>query len=258
MSHLLVIMFLFFNNRQTKEDRLYGIFGDGDGRPGLGGGGGTGGSHGGRMAFAKPVTFVSAGSSSLLQPDKSGGGSEGSDVEEAAADAGILEELESGSGGVKKQPEVSVRHLAATPAPRTENPFADGQSKRLKASAGTSSTTVAMAAKSAKAPSYSMFSSSRKKVDKEFGKWQKASTGFGQKYLEKFGWKVGQGAGSHGHGIVEPIDIKLRKAKMGLQDSGERTAQSRRDFGGKDDSQQAKQAKFEEELAQWRSTDSGT
>ena len=45
-----------------------------------------------------------------------------------------------------------------------------------------------------------------------------------------FGWKVGQGAGSHGHGIVEPIDVKLRKAKMGLQDSGERTAQSRRDF----------------------------
>ena len=35
--------------------------------------------------------------------------------------------------------------------------------------------------------------------------------------IPEFGWKVGQGAGSTGHGIVEPIEVKLRKAKMGLQ-----------------------------------------
>ncbi|KAI8805816.1 GC-rich sequence DNA-binding factor-like protein-domain-containing protein [Cladochytrium replicatum] len=56
--------------------------------------------------------------------------------------------------------------------------------------------------------------------DKDFGKFEKTTKGFGSKYLAKFGYKPGQGLGREREGIVKPIDVKLRPTKMGLGHGG--------------------------------------
>ena len=42
-------------------------------------------------------------------------------------------------------------------------------------------------------------------MDTKFGSWEKHTTGFGSKMLQKMGWKHGQGLGSSGEGIVNPV-----------------------------------------------------
>lgn len=42
-------------------------------------------------------------------------------------------------------------------------------------------------------------------MDSKFGSWEKHTTGFGSKMLQKMGWKHGQGLGSSGEGIVNPV-----------------------------------------------------
>ncbi|KAG2204151.1 hypothetical protein INT47_011634, partial [Mucor saturninus] len=61
-----------------------------------------------------------------------------------------------------------------------------------------------------------------------FGKFNAHSKGFGQKMLEKMGWK-GKGLGADGAGIVNPVETKLRPARMGLSFRGfdERTEQAK-------------------------------
>lgn len=61
-----------------------------------------------------------------------------------------------------------------------------------------------------------------------FGKFNAHSKGFGQKMLEKMGWK-GKGLGADGEGIVNPVETKLRPARMGLSFRGfdERTEQAK-------------------------------
>jgi tuftelin-interacting protein 11 len=62
-----------------------------------------------------------------------------------------------------------------------------------------------------------------------FGEFNKHSKGFGKKMLEKMGWSVGKGLGAEGTGIVNPIETKLRPARMGLSFKGfdERTDQAK-------------------------------
>ncbi|OBZ82830.1 Cell division control protein 45, partial [Choanephora cucurbitarum] len=64
-----------------------------------------------------------------------------------------------------------------------------------------------------------------------FAEFNKHSKGFGQKMLEKMGWSSGQGLGADGAGIVNPIETKLRPARMGLSFRGfdERTEQAKVD-----------------------------
>ena len=42
-------------------------------------------------------------------------------------------------------------------------------------------------------------------MDRDFGKWEKFSSGFGSKMLSKMGWKQGKGLGVGGEGIVNPV-----------------------------------------------------
>jgi tuftelin-interacting protein 11 len=62
-----------------------------------------------------------------------------------------------------------------------------------------------------------------------FAQFNKHSKGYGQKMLEKMGWSVGKGLGAGGEGIVNPIETKLRPARMGLSFRGfdERTEQAK-------------------------------
>ncbi|KAI8092403.1 uncharacterized protein B0P05DRAFT_462612, partial [Gilbertella persicaria] len=64
-----------------------------------------------------------------------------------------------------------------------------------------------------------------------FAEFNKHSKGFGQKMLEKMGWNRGQGLGADGSGIVNPVDIKQRPARMGLSFKGfdERTDQAKQE-----------------------------
>ncbi|GAA5801096.1 hypothetical protein HPULCUR_006538, partial [Helicostylum pulchrum] len=61
-----------------------------------------------------------------------------------------------------------------------------------------------------------------------FAQFNKHSKGFGQKMLEKMGW-TGKGLGADGEGIVNPVETKLRPARMGLSFRGfdERTDQAK-------------------------------
>jgi tuftelin-interacting protein 11 len=46
------------------------------------------------------------------------------------------------------------------------------------------------------------------KLAKDYAKFNSHSKGFGLKMLEKMGYKKGQGLGTDGSGIVNPIDVK--------------------------------------------------
>ncbi|KAI8064614.1 GC-rich sequence DNA-binding factor-like protein-domain-containing protein [Gongronella butleri] len=69
----------------------------------------------------------------------------------------------------------------------------------------------------------------RSPVGKEFASFAKHTTGFGQKMLEKMGWKAGGGLGAGGEGVVNPIETKLRPNRMGMGFRGfdERTDQAK-------------------------------
>lgn len=65
-------------------------------------------------------------------------------------------------------------------------------------------------------------------VDKNFARFSAHTKGFGMKMLEKMGWQTGQGLGSDGSGIINPVETKQRPQKMGLAFNNfkERTQQS--------------------------------
>jgi tuftelin-interacting protein 11 len=59
------------------------------------------------------------------------------------------------------------------------------------------------------------------KLSKGFGKFGGSSSGFGLKFLKKFGYKEGQGLGSKGQGLAEPILPNIRKDyKAGIAHGG--------------------------------------
>jgi tuftelin-interacting protein 11 len=99
-----------------------------------------------------------------------------------------------------------------------------------------------------------------RKQDKAFGGWEKNTKGFGAKMLEKMGWTAGSGLGVNGDGVVNPIQgakINRGSKKLGLQDSGERSEQSKSDFGKQQSEAQKKEEAFREQLAQWKAPNAG-
>jgi hypothetical protein len=83
-----------------------------------------------------------------------------------------------------------------------------------------SSSSAPSSSSAALAPESTFSSAKPEKVDKDFAKFEKMNKGIGLKYMLKMGYKVGEGLGKGGSGIVEPIDVKLRPQKMGLGHKG--------------------------------------
>ncbi|EDQ89632.1 uncharacterized protein MONBRDRAFT_7972 [Monosiga brevicollis MX1] len=106
---------------------------------------------------------------------------------------------------------------------------------------------------------YSQFrsdTSGRQRLDRDFAAFEKHSKGIGMKLLAKMGWKPGKGLGVAEQGISSPIEVNSnRRRNQGLQDQGERTEQSRRDFGEKEDSEDEEIREFREARQQWRRDD---
>lgn len=50
-----------------------------------------------------------------------------------------------------------------------------------------------------------------KPMDRDFGRWERHTTGFGSKMLSKMGWRQGTGLGSSGDGIVNPVKAVSHK-----------------------------------------------
>ncbi len=48
-------------------------------------------------------------------------------------------------------------------------------------------------------------------MDREFGRWEKHTSGFGSKMLTKMGWRQGSGLGSGGEGILNPVKAVSHK-----------------------------------------------
>lgn len=46
-------------------------------------------------------------------------------------------------------------------------------------------------------------------IDDKFGEWEKFTTGFGSKMMEKLGYKKGEGLGKRGQGIFEPVSARI-------------------------------------------------
>jgi hypothetical protein len=129
---------------------------------------------------------------------------------------------------------------APPPAARTADPFASGQAKKVLES--TAAGGVSGGGVQDRASVYSSFGRKAETVskvvkDKDYAKFEKHTKGIGMKLLEKMGWKKGEGLGAAKQGILNPVDVKLRKRGAGLQDEGERTQQSKEDMPVKNDDQ---------------------
>ena len=106
------------------------------------------------------------------------------------------------SAGKRKEVSEPPAPPAPPPAPKPKPPV-------MRAAFGIGSTSASAGASSAAAIA-------GEKVDKDFATFESTSKGFGSRMLEKMGWIKGQGIGKAGHGVVNPLESKLRPNSMGL------------------------------------------
>eukprot|EP00730_Choanoeca_flexa_P004143 TRINITY_DN11611_c0_g1_i3.p1 TRINITY_DN11611_c0_g1~~TRINITY_DN11611_c0_g1_i3.p1 ORF type:complete len:891 (+),score=265.07 TRINITY_DN11611_c0_g1_i3:87-2759(+) len=239
---------------RSKEDAIYGIFNDEDDqRPP---------SFRGKAAKPRgPMSFVAAKSSSKKMDYDDN--DDDDDEDDNADDDAVMSHMEGSRPGFgsklhQQQAQQPAKPSIVTQAPSfrakkqaAADPFKQGQAAQMLTKDDKEDDKPVQSG-SSKQPAYSQFSSKTTKVDKDFAKWTKHSNGVGMKLLAKMGWKPGKGLGVAEHGIARPIDVKLRRRNAGLQDSGERTEQSKQDFGHKTDSEDEEVKQFREQRDQWR------
>ena len=203
------------------------------------------------------------------RPDIENSGSESGDVAAAEADevlrrSGHFPEMLVSNGGAGGESAVkstrpAVISASATssstqplqPVQQTMDPFRQGEVGRGN-SASNSKPDFGQSGGRQATPKYSSFKAEKAaKPDKQFGKWESHTKGIGMKLLQGMGWKAGEGLGIARQGISRPIDVNVRRRGQALQDRGERTQQSKEDFGAHD-SEEEEEAKFRDQLQQWR------
>ncbi|KAJ3085883.1 Tuftelin-interacting protein 11 [Quaeritorhiza haematococci] len=156
--------------------------GDEEERSGLGSRG-TSGFAGTSTRARKPYGGAGLGFSATTTASSSYGGRAGLGASSSQEAQATLEEMQKMEFGSTKDRNQKQKQAASVSSPLTNTPS------------------------SPKAP---------RNVDKDFGKFEKHTKGFGLKYLMKFGYEKGAGLGRDGEGIAKPIDVKIRPKGMSL------------------------------------------
>ncbi|KAJ3188284.1 Tuftelin-interacting protein 11 [Gaertneriomyces sp. JEL0708] len=94
-------------------------------------------------------------------------------------------------------------------------------------------------------------------VGREYAAFEAHTKGFGSKMLEKMGFKKGMGLGRDGSGIATPIDVKLRPTKAGLglvDERSEALKREQRATGSEEPEMDRKDKKQGTRTGQWKRT----
>ncbi|KAL5481335.1 hypothetical protein EMCRGX_G021472 [Ephydatia muelleri] len=237
----------------TKEDRIYGMWAendsDDDDRKG---------------AYTQPVRFVSSGTQGGKKDDDNESEEEDLDAEAQRILQGLEEkevEKEGGKIGIGKF------RTAAVEKNRTLGSFAPAQAateKKVPATTAppptiTSTTTTTTTSTMRKTNVTMDFGQSSGRVDREWGRWEKHTTGFGSRMLSKMGYVPGKGLGSAGVGIVNPVkaakNTEFGDGSVKVAKPADAAPSGASLFIPEDREDEEEQKKFEEQLQQWRTTD---
>eukprot|EP00731_Ephydatia_muelleri_P015721 Em0009g145a len=237
----------------TKEDRIYGMWAendsDDDDRKG---------------AYTQPVRFVSSGTQGGKKDDDNESEEEDLDAEAQRILQGLEEkevEKEGGKIGIGKF------RTAAVEKNRTLGSFAPAQAateKKVPATTAppptiTSTTTTTTTSTMRKTNVTMDFGQSSGRVDREWGRWEKHTTGFGSRMLSKMGYVPGKGLGSAGVGIVNPVkaakNTEFGDGSVKVAKPADAAPSGASLFIPEDREDEEEQKKLEEQLQQWRTTD---
>lgn len=186
----------------TKEDRIYGMWAEHDSD-----------EEQNRHGYTRPVNFVSSGQQGN---GEGGSGDEDSDYGEKELDEEakrILEGLDKrklDKGG--KKAGVGKFTYASLDKNKELGAFnAKAEKKGEKKGGGGGVAKAPPAKKGVAKPKKTKSRGPVQGLDKDFGRWERHTMGFGSKMLSKMGWTHGTGLGSEGAGIVNPVKAASHK-----------------------------------------------